>query len=163
MTLEEVKQIPMREVVERYGFTPNRAGFIHCPFHSNDKGASLKVYKKDWYCHACGAGKDQIDFVMRMDGLSFKEAFMALGGTYDTEDREEVRQKIRQAEKRRQARAEKEARLKRRIDENNRYISALRNGIEYFPVYSEEWCFCQNALPYQLYLHDILNEMRADR
>ena len=56
----------------------------------------------------------------------------------------------------------REARLKQRIDENNRYISALRNGIEYFPVYSEEWCFCQSALPYQLYLHDILNEMRAD-
>lgn len=163
MTLEEVKQIPMREVVERYGFTPNRAGFIHCPFHTADKGASLKVYAKDWYCHACGAGKSQIDFVMRMDNLSFKEAFIALGGTYDNEDREDVRRKIKAAEAKRQERAKKEAALKRRIDANNCYISALRNGIEYFQVYSDEWCFCQNELPYQLYIHDILNEMRAGK
>lgn len=161
MTLEEVKQIPMREVVERYGFAPNRAGFIHCPFHNSDKGASLKIYARDWYCHACGAGKDQIDFVMRMDNLTFKEAFMVLGGTYNNEDREDVRRKIRLAEAKRQERAEKAAVLKQRIDANNCYISVLRNGIEYFPVYSDEWCFCQNELSYQLYIHDILNEMRA--
>ena len=46
MTLDEIKQIPMREIVERYGFHPSRSGFIHCPFHQCDKGGSLKVYAK---------------------------------------------------------------------------------------------------------------------
>lgn len=161
MTVDEIKEaVSMLDILERYGIE-NRRGMVSCPLHK-DKTPSMKIYKNGFRCFSCGWNGDVFDFVMRMDDLSFKEAFMALGGTYDTKDREEVKQKIRQAEKRRQARAEKEARLKRRIDENNRYISALRNGTEYFPVYSEEWCFCQNALPYQLYLHDILNEMRAD-
>lgn len=157
MTLDEIKRIPMREIVERYGFTPNRAGFIHCPFHQGDKGASLKVYDRDFHCHSCGSHGDQIDFVRRMDGLSFKEAFIALGGTYDNEDKEEVSKKIRQAEKERQEKAEREARMKQRRDDNNRYISLLRNGLNSFPVLSDEWCFCQNELTYQLYLHSILN------
>lgn len=157
MTLEEVKQIPMREVVERYGFQISRAGFIHCPFHSGDKGASLKVYQRDWHCHACGAGGDQIDFVRRMDELSFKEAFMALGGTYERGSPEEVRKKIQQAERMRQKKREEEARRKRQRDQNNNYITALRNGISKFQPFSDEWCFCQNELPKQLYLHDILN------
>lgn len=161
MTLDEIKQIPMREVVERYGIIPNRSGFIHCPFHRGDKGASLKIYAKDWHCHACGADGDQIDFVRRMDNLSFKEAFMALGGTYDHEDREELRQKIRLAEIERAKKVEKEAEVKRKRDENSRYIKALRRGLEYFPVFSIEWCFCHNELTYQLYKHEILNGMGA--
>lgn len=160
MTLDEVKRIPMHEVVERYGFRPSRAGFIHCPFHSGDKGASLKVYAKDWHCHACGAHGDQVDFVMRMDNLSFKEAFMLLGGTYesDKEKKEEVQRKIRLAEIERQRKAEREAEMRLKKDINNNYITALRNGLECFPVFSDEWCDCQNELAYQLYKHDILSE-----
>lgn len=161
MTLEEVKQIPMREVVERYGFQPNRAGFIHCPFHPGDKGASLKVYAKDWHCHACGAHGDQIDFVMRMDNLSFKEAFQALGGTYNCGDKEEVRRKIRLAEARRKKRAEAETRMRERKRINNTYITSLRNGISIFPPFSDEWCFCQNELPKELYRHGILNGLEV--
>ena len=33
----------MRDIVERYGFHPNRAGFISCPFHQGDRTPSLKV------------------------------------------------------------------------------------------------------------------------
>lgn len=163
MTLDEIKRIPMREIVERYGFTPNRARFIHCPFHQGDKGASLKVYARDWHCHACGAHGDQIDFVRRIDGLSFKEAFIALGGTYDNEDKEEISKKIRQTEKERQEKAEREARMKQRRDDNNRCISLLRNGLSSFPALSDEWCFCQNELTYQLYLHSILNGLEVMR
>lgn len=157
MTLEEVKNYyTMAEIVERYGFRPNRAGAIHCPFHQGDKGASMKIYKKDYHCFGCGAHGDQIDFVARMDGLSFREAFISLGGTYDDHDREEVREKIKRAE---QARAEKKRReehLRRNIRIVSNYITALRNGIEYFQPLSDEWCFCQNELPYQLYLYDVL-------
>lgn len=158
MTLDEVKRIPMREVVERYGFRPSRSGFIHCPFHQGDKGASLKIYERDWHCHACGAHGDQIDFARRMDNLSFKEAFIILGGTYGDTDREEVKQKIRLAEIERQKKAEGEADMRSKCERNNKYITMLRNGIACFPVFSEEWCFCQDELVKQLYWHDILSE-----
>ena len=47
MTSEEIKATySMRNVVERYGFQPNRAGFIHCPFHGGDREPSLKVYDR---------------------------------------------------------------------------------------------------------------------
>lgn len=165
MTLEEVKRIPMREVVERYGLRPSRSGFIHCPFHQADKGASLKVYEHDWHCYACGSHGDQVDFVRRMDNLSFKEAFMILGGTYekDKEKRAEVQRKIRQAEIRRQEKAKKEAEMRKKRDRNNNYITALRNGIANFPVYSDEWCFCQDELVRQLYQHEILNGSEVDK
>lgn len=160
MTLEEIKRIPMAEVVERYGFRVSRSGFIHCPFHRSDKGASLKIYKHDWHCHSCAAHGDQIDFVRRMDNLSFREAFIALGGTYGDTDREEIKRKIRLAEIKRQKKAKKEAEMKKRRDTNNNYITLLRLGIANFQAYSDEWCFCQNELPKQLYLHEILNESR---
>lgn len=158
MTLEEIKQIPMRDVVERYGLRPNRAGFIHCPFHSGDKGASLKIYERDFHCHACGAHGDQINFVQLMDKLSFKEAFLVLGGSYEHAGSAETMRKIRIAEAKRRKKAEAEARMTAKKDINNRYITALRNGILRFPPFSDVWCFCQNELPKQLYLHDILNE-----
>lgn len=160
MTLDEVKNIPMRVIVERYGFQPSRSGFIHCPFHQGDKGASMKIYAKDFHCFACSAHGSQIDFVMMMDNLSFKEAFIALGGTYDTdkEKRVEVQHKIRLAEIERQKKAEREAYMRLKKDMNNKYITALRNGLNCFPVFSDEWCTCQNELAYQLYKHEILNE-----
>lgn len=161
MTLDEIKQIPMREVVEQYGYYPNRSGFIHCPFHPGDKRASLKIYAKDWHCHACGIGGDQIDFVRLMDNLTFKEAFMTLGGTYDNDNMEEVKRKIRLAEIERAKKAEKEMEMRSKKDINNKYITALRNGLRSFPAFSDQWCFCQNELCRQLYLHDMLNELEV--
>lgn len=161
MTLDEVKSLPMHEVAERYGFMPSRAGFIHCPFHQGDKGASLKIYKHDWHCHACGAHGDQIDFVRRMDNLSFKEAFLVLGGTYGDSDKEEVKRKIQLAEIQRQEKMEKEMKMREMQRVNNNYITALRNGLDFFPVFSDEWSFCQKELPKQLYLHSILNGLEV--
>ena len=83
MTVEEIKAAySMRDIVERYGFRPTRAGFIPCPFHSGDRQASLKVYDRDFHCHACGAHGDIIDFVMMMDDVDFKTAYQSLGGEY---------------------------------------------------------------------------------
>lgn len=162
MTLDEVKAIPMSTVVERYGFRPNRAGFIRCPFH-REKSGSMKIYARDAHCFGCGWNGDQIDFVRQMDGLDFREAFMVLGGTYpdDDENREETRRRIRQAEIERQKREEREMEMRRKREANNRYITLLRNGIECFPVFSAEWCFCQNELVYELYRHNVLNGLEA--
>lgn len=65
----------MPDVAAMYGFPPNRANFIKCPFHE-DSTASLKIYPGDggWHCFGCGEGGDVIDFVARLLRLRFSEA-----------------------------------------------------------------------------------------
>ena len=68
----------MRRLVERYGFEPNRNGYICCPFHKEDT-PSLKVYEDSgWHCFGCGKGGDQISFVRELFGLSFPQALTRL-------------------------------------------------------------------------------------
>ena len=66
---DEVKdQLSMSEVVRFYGYEPNSAGFICCPFH-NERTGSLKVYDRDFHCFGCGAHGSVIDFVARLFNL----------------------------------------------------------------------------------------------
>lgn len=161
MTLEEVKETySMRDVVEMYGFEVNRAGMMCCPFHQSDKNASLKIYKKDFHCFGCGAHGDQIDFVAKLNGVSFRDAFLSLGGAYEDQDKEEVQRKMQAAEAARQKKREKEFAEQERKRLNNQYITALRNGLNCFPVLSENWCQCRNELEYQLHIHDVINAER---
>lgn len=88
MTVEEIKAAySMRDIVERYGFHPTRAGFIPCPFHSGDRQPSLKVYDRDFHCHACGANGDIFTFVQMMDDVDFRTAYQSLGGVYEKGNR----------------------------------------------------------------------------
>lgn len=64
--------ITTKDAVIHYGMYPNKAGLICCPFH-NDKHPSMKVDKR-YYCFACGASGDAIDFVKEYFGLSVKDA-----------------------------------------------------------------------------------------
>lgn len=68
-----------KQVIEYYGFTINRAGFISCPFHT-EKTASLKVYagKRGWNCFGCGQYGSVIDFVMKLFGIDYKQALSRL-------------------------------------------------------------------------------------
>ena len=67
---EEVKRrLTMREAAERYGHTPNRKGFICCPFHE-EKTPSCKVDDNGFYCFGCGAHGDIIEFVRRLKGYT---------------------------------------------------------------------------------------------
>lgn len=163
MDKDQIKQTySMRDIVEQYGFRPNRAGFIKCPFHSGDKTASMKIYAHDAHCFGCNWNGDIFSFVQDMDNLTFKEAFQALGGTYNCEDKKAVKRKIELAKRKRIERAERESELKMQKNMLNRYIEGLRNGIDYFAPFSDEWCFCQNELPKQLYLYDILNGLEEN-
>lgn len=73
-----------RQIIERYGFTVNRSGFMSCPFHSGDHSPSLKVYcepgKEDrgWYCFGCLRGGNGIGFVMELFGIKYQEAVMRI-------------------------------------------------------------------------------------
>ena len=89
------QQLTMREVVELYGFTPDRNGFIKCPFHSGDNHGSLKLYPEDrgWHCFGCNASGSVIDFVMKLFDLTFQQAVLRLESdfglhlTYEAPDR----------------------------------------------------------------------------
>ena len=72
--------LTMDQVARHYGFEPNRAGFIRCPFHTGDRTASLKLYPGTggWCCFGCRRGGSVIDFVMELYGLSFAQAVVRL-------------------------------------------------------------------------------------
>lgn len=157
MTREEIKQqYSMKDIVEQYRFKPNSKGFISCPFHTGDRSPSMKIYPKDFHCHACGAHGDIFTFVQMMDGLDFKEAFLSLGGTYE-EPTFESKLAIYRAQKKKEQRAKEAEKLKRRKELNNILIDVYRYWMNRSEPFSETWCSCCNALQYQLYLHEILN------
>ena len=85
-TAEIIKQsLSMQEVAEHYGFTPNRAGFVQCPFHNGDQTASLKVYPEKgggFYCFGCTAHGSVIDFVMLIFDCSFQTALDRLNSDF---------------------------------------------------------------------------------
>lgn len=60
--------VSMAAVALAYGFKPNRAGYICCPFHQ-EKTPSLKLYDKSFYCFGCGAHGSAIDFVSMLYNL----------------------------------------------------------------------------------------------
>lgn len=149
MTVEEIKaQYSMKEIVERYGLIPNRSGFISCPFHQGDRTPSLKVYEKDFHCHACGANGDIFTFVQKMEDVSFRDAFRILGGTYSPCSR--LASQRRREALRRQRIAQKDAdremlmwRMKR-IGETCAVLRMLDNILPGLEPFSDEWVVAVN-------------------
>lgn len=166
MTRDEIKQNNfMIDVVGRYGFQPNRAGFISCPFHTGDRTPSMKIYKRDYYCHACGANGDIFSFVMGMERCDFKTAFSILGGTYE-HSKNEFSNKIRQ-EKFRRMREEEDKKQKFQEQFKAEIILTLnlvRASIKGFEPYSEDWCYAINQEPwlYGLWEHIYINNMKVN-
>lgn len=156
MTKEEIKDFySMGDILARYGFgQPSRSGFIRCPFHG-EKTASMKIYKKDFHCFGCGANGDIFTFVMLMDGLSFKEAFKALGG--DSDNSFSARKKIYQARKKRETRRKAEEKLKRKRGLNCLLMGVYRKWLGRLEPFSDAWADTYNALQYQEYLWEVLD------
>ena len=158
MTVEEIKQqYSMRDVVEMYGFRPNRAGFISCPFHSGDRTPSMKIYPKDFHCHACGANGDIFTFIQRMDNCSFKEAFLKLGGEYEQKSdwqRKKFDYQLQQKKEKARKELERKKQWKRDILND---ISLQKIFIKLLPVFSDDWCEAVNQLEYDFYLLEEMN------
>lgn len=139
MTVEEIKnQYSMREVVERYGYHPNRAGFISCPFHTGDNSPSMKIYPKDYHCHACGANGDIFTFVQKMDNCDFKTAFYSLGGTCQ-KPTDSSKLTAYRAQKAREKRERQEQKTKRDKTKNNTLIHASRELMKQSNPLSDDW------------------------
>lgn len=114
---QRVKElVRLTDVLERYNLRPSRAGFLHCPFHSGDRDASLKIYPAtdSWYCFGCGEGGDVIDFVAKMERCSFKEALKKLNIDFDLGLEE--KQSLRNVRQRKQERGREFLRQKEQID-----------------------------------------------
>lgn len=146
MNSEEIKQsYSMRQILDRYGLTPNRAGFICCPFHK-EKTPSMKIYKDSFYCFGCGENGDVFSFVEKMDNLTFKEAFLSLGGDYKKETSFSTRRKIQQAKTRRKKKEEKIAKIKARIKDLSLFIEFYKLVQFQSEPLSDDWCVAVNKL-----------------
>ena len=163
MTREEIKQTySMTNIVERYGLKPNRSGFICCPFHQGDHTASLKIYKDSFYCFGCGASGDIFKFVMLMDGISFKDAFVSLGGHYDqpetkSEARHRKRDQLIAEQKRRHKKEDSEQKCKR-MASVGRDMNLYKTMMRCWQPFSDEWCDCMNNYMKNLCEYDSLWE-----
>ena len=165
MTSEEIKDsTTMRDILLRYGLpTPNRAGFIPCPFHHGDREPSMKIYQKDYNCFACGANGDIFSFVQEYEGVSFKEAFLELGGTYpEQEEENKFSQKRRRYERmKRREMAQKQAEsIKTEKCALREEVRLLRLLLRLFEPLSDDWCECYNRYQLADYRLEYLNEKR---
>ena len=88
-----------RETVERYGIEVDRYGKALCPFH-DDRYPSLYVVDDHYYCFACGAHGDVIDFAANFFDLPLYEAAQRLTADFgidtDSPPTKEVHKKRRQ-------------------------------------------------------------------
>jgi DNA primase len=77
--IERLKRdVALADVCARYGLELKPEGndlIACCPFHEEDS-ASFHVTpgKNLWHCFGCNAGGDNIQFVMKKDGVSFRHA-----------------------------------------------------------------------------------------
>lgn len=159
MTTEEIKQsVSMREVAERYGYHPNRAGFISCPFHQADRTPSMKIYKRDYHCHACGANGDIFSFVMCMEHCDFKTAFKMLGGSYKAKSDHQRNLYRYHLEKRKQNELKRLQKKENEKKQVNAEIKKYREISQKSKVFSDEWTNAMNKLEYLFYKFDYLME-----
>ena len=68
-----------------YGYTPNRAGFIRCPFHGggNEKTASCHLTERYFKCFACQEGGDAVKFTEKLFSLSPLDALKKLNTDFN--------------------------------------------------------------------------------
>ena len=166
-------RLTMREVLERYGYTADRKGFICCPFH-NEKTPSMRIYDKDYHCFGCGEHGDVITFVQKLFNLSFQEALKKIDidfglNLYGDKTFEELRKSHYQT-KRLQAKREREKAEKekvdmeywamfdewKRLDDNKQKFAPKSPVEELHPLFLE----ALQKLSYQTYLLDCLEIRR---
>ena len=168
-------QLTMRDVLRQYGYEPNRANFICCPFH-NEKTPSMKIFEKDYHCFGCGENGDVITFVQRLFNLSFPDALKKIDvdfglNLYGDHTFEELRkshyqQKKLQAERERKKREKEQADMEywavfdewKRLDENKRKFAPKTPDEEMHPLFVE----ALQKLAHQEYLLDCAEERRCN-
>lgn len=152
MTVDEIKNTySMKDIVSRYGVKIDRKNFCCCPLHK-EKTPSFQIKPKSFICHGCHEYGDIFDFVMKMDNLSWKDAFLSLGGTYEnTETDFFAKQRLERAKLEREKRVKAEIRQLRLKHELSNLISLYSGYLVELEPYSDIWCKCHKNLFYLLY------------
>lgn len=126
--------------------------FGNCPFHV-EKTSSLSINEKKqmFYCFGCGMGGDLFKFITEIENISFKEAFISLGGKYADKEDFILTQKQNsnkfEAEKKRQT----ELLWQKQKLELSNLINYYQNLLKELTPMSESWCKCQDYIFYLLY------------
>ena len=166
-------RLTMREVLEYYGYEPNKKGFICCMFH-NEKTPSMKIFEKDYHCFGCGEHGDTITFVQKLFNLSFQETLkkidvdfgLNLCGTHSFDElrKSHYQQKKLEAKRERKKREKEQASNEywvafdewKRLDDNKRNYAPKTPDEELHPLFVE----ALQKLSYQTYLLDCLETRR---
>ncbi|MBR4490050.1 DNA primase [bacterium] len=150
MTSEEIKATTtMTDILTRYGLEQDRHKMLSCPFHGTDRHASMKIYSDGYHCFTCGAHGDIFGFVMQYEGVSFKEAFRILGGTYErstSEDRRKASIVVERRKRQVESNKRRAERKKREQFEQNVAISGYRHLLEKVEPASDLWARYMLAL-----------------
>lgn len=98
----------MAQILQHFGLQMDRRGNILCPFHADHK-PSCKIYEKSFYCWACGAGGDGINFTARYLNVSNLEAAKYLAALFGivTDEPETLRQQAAREKREQQRRKER--------------------------------------------------------
>lgn len=128
----------MKSACERYGIKVDMHGFAHCPFHSVDRTASMRVYRDGFHCFGCGKSGDVITLVQNIFCTSFQDAMtkinedfclnLPLGRRATLREQQLYAKAYREFLARRQAEIAKEREFEQ---ERTRLL--------------DEWCFCDRA------------------
>lgn len=152
MTVEEIKQnTTMADVLSMYGIKVKK-GMACCPIHT-EKHPSMQVFKDGYKCYACGSYGDIFKFIQEMEGCSFKDAFIKLGGTYKEYKNEKRKKLINKKFERNKAEREQQNIFEERLHSMLcKAITKCRATIRTADPYSEEWCKCINAIDWLEYV-----------
>lgn len=159
--------ISMFDIVKKYGFEPNRAGFIRCPFHA-EKTASLKIYKgsRGWHCFGCGANGDVIEFVKLFFNVDFPAAIGIIDHDFNlgltkkptlTQYRKR-QERVRAVNEEKKKRQEEEKRYWEIFDRWKRYSEDIVRFAPKSPdeEYDDRFVEACKKLPYTEYLLDVM-------
>lgn len=78
-------RVSASELCAQVGLQLDRHGNALCPFHSDQKTPSLKVYRdpaRGWRCFGCNTGGSVIDFAMRWYDITFRQAVVRLDADF---------------------------------------------------------------------------------
>ena len=167
-------RLTMLEVLERYGYEPNKKGFVCCPFH-NEKTPSMRIYEKDYHCFGCEEHGDTITFVQKLFNLSFQEALKKIDidfglNLYGDKTFEELRKshyqlKQLQAKREREKAEREQSNVEywvafdewKRLEDNKQKFAPKTPDEELHPLFVE----ALQKLSYQTYLLNCLETRRC--
>lgn len=138
--IQPIKEfVSVKDACERYGISVDLHGFAHCPFHSGDRTASMKVYKNRFHCYGCGKDGDVIKLVQSIHGITFPDAIKKINDDFALNL--PIGRKTTLRERQNYAKAYREF-----LSRRNAEIAKEREFEQKRTRLLDEWCFCDRAM-----------------